>query len=243
MSIELKPISNNESRANSYLKFSYINIAIGIGLVLHSLYVRSKSIEINKNIKQNGLYYTIAKNDWLSANTNLSLFLTIMTFVTFIIFVSWSYRAYKNLHINSDYVSYNPSWAIWGYIVPVLNFVRPQQVMTDLVKRNTKLIQSIEPEYNKKYPLIWISVWWLFYIAYYITDNFAISFTNDTFINFTTVDDLTAVNTIKGLVFLFMVFIQIKMVQYVKGIETHIYKLTEEDDEIDTNENDPETEE
>jgi hypothetical protein len=242
LSIELKPITNNASKANSYLKISYINIAIGIALILHSFFVKSKSSEINSSIKQLGSKYTIANNEWLSTNINLSIFLSIMTFVTFIVFITWSYRVYKNLHLNSDYVAYNPSWAIWGYFLPVLNFIRPQQVMTDLVKRNSKLIQTVDSEHNKKFPLFLISIWWLFYIAYCITNNLSISIPKDSFINYTTVYDISTVNISKGLFFLVVVTIQIKMVKYVRGIETRIVELTKEKSETDIDESQIETE-
>lgn len=229
--MELKPIKNNASRAKAFLVFTYINLAIGLAMLLHSFYIKSKSDEINQNIKQLTYKLYIAQNEWLASNANLSFFMSIMTFVAFLVFIAWSYRAYKNVSINSDYTAYNPSWAIWCYFVPILNFIRPQQVMNDIIKRNTKLMQTIDSKHNYKFPLSIISFWWLLYIAYYISNQLSLSITKDSYIYDTTAYDMSTVGICKSLFFILVAIIQIKMVLYVKGIESKIFEINKQGDE------------
>lgn len=53
--------------------------------------------------------------------------------VTALLFLVWIYRAYKNLRaFNVEGLKYSPGWAVGGWFVPILNWWRPYQVMSEI---------------------------------------------------------------------------------------------------------------
>lgn len=52
---------------------------------------------------------------------------------TGILFLTWMRRAYNNVPaFGMKEPVYSPGWAVWGFVVPFLNLVRPYQVMKEL---------------------------------------------------------------------------------------------------------------
>lgn len=52
---------------------------------------------------------------------------------TGILFLTWMRRAYNNLPaFGMEEPKYSPGWAMWGFLVPFLNLIRPYQVMKEL---------------------------------------------------------------------------------------------------------------
>jgi hypothetical protein len=49
------------------------------------------------------------------------------------LFLIWFYRAHRNLHsFGVQGLRYSPGWAVGGFFVPILNLVRPYQVMKEV---------------------------------------------------------------------------------------------------------------
>ena len=47
--------------------------------------------------------------------------------------IAWTNRAYRNLPaLGADDLRFTPGWAVGGWFVPFLNFVRPKQIMNDI---------------------------------------------------------------------------------------------------------------
>jgi hypothetical protein len=52
---------------------------------------------------------------------------------TIVAFLMWFHRSHRNLSaLGNDDLKYTPGWAIGGFFVPVLNLVRPVQVMREI---------------------------------------------------------------------------------------------------------------
>lgn len=80
--------------------------------------------------------------------------------VTSLAFLFWIYRAYQNLTaLNVRDQSYSPSWAAGGFFVPLLNLVRPYQIVSEIWAKS-------EPDLSRPAtstsPLI--KVWWATFI-------------------------------------------------------------------------------
>lgn len=56
-------------------------------------------------------------------------------------FVWWFHRAYSNLAAASGGTAtrFRPIWAVVGWVVPLLNIVRPPQIMSDLTARSSSV--------------------------------------------------------------------------------------------------------
>jgi len=57
----------------------------------------------------------------------------LITLATAAAFLTWFYRAHKNLpRLGARNLEYSPGWAVGGFFVPFLNLVRPYQVMREV---------------------------------------------------------------------------------------------------------------
>ncbi|HET7377151.1 MAG TPA: DUF4328 domain-containing protein, partial [Anaerolineae bacterium] len=103
----------------------------------------------------------------LLANINL-----ILLIVTGIVFLFWIHRAYDSLSTIGAYgLNYSPGWAVGGFFVPILNFVRPYQVVREMWKAS-------DPAVPDGY--LWTSspvsplvlIWWLLWIGAGLIGNY-----------------------------------------------------------------------
>jgi hypothetical protein len=75
-----------------------------------------------------------------TARAETNAFLALLSFVAIIPvlavgvpFLRWFYLAYRNLQeLEHTHLRYTPGWAVWGFLIPFVNYVRPYQVMRDL---------------------------------------------------------------------------------------------------------------
>jgi hypothetical protein len=65
---------------------------------------------------------------------DLSACLTFLVYLpTAVVFLMWMHRSYKNLlEMGTRGLTYSPGWAVGGFFVPFLNFVRPCQVVQEM---------------------------------------------------------------------------------------------------------------
>src|SRR5262249_41598065 len=57
----------------------------------------------------------------------------LITLATAAAFLTWFYRAHKNLpRLGARYLQYSSGWAVGGFFVPILGLVRPFQVMREV---------------------------------------------------------------------------------------------------------------
>jgi len=82
----------------------------------------------------------------------------LLTFAANCTFVVWLYLAYRKLARSGARTEYRPHWAITGFIVPVLNFVRPYQVVRDAWRAATWMGQQEKTRVTPT-PLR-IKLWW-----------------------------------------------------------------------------------
>jgi hypothetical protein len=70
-----------------------------------------------------------------------------------VLFIRWLHLAYRNVDaISPPYRRFDTGWAIGSWFVPILNLVRPIQIVTDVW-------HSGLPERHR--PPAWLAVWWL----------------------------------------------------------------------------------
>jgi hypothetical protein len=82
--------------------------------------------------------------------------------VTGVFFLIWIYRAHKNLRaLGATDLKYSPGWAIGGFFIPVLNVVRPYQVVTEIWKASGPgARRSGGASWIYESPPVFISLWW-----------------------------------------------------------------------------------
>lgn len=79
--------------------------------------------------------------------------------VTAALFITWHYRLLRRMErILSDPLRHSPGWAISGWFVPFLNFVRPKQMINDTWRATAPPAGPL-----RRVPL-YFAVWWAFWV-------------------------------------------------------------------------------
>ena len=74
---------------------------------------------------------------------------------TAIVFIAWFRRAYRNVpSLSGQPLEWNSAWTIWGWIVPILNFYRPFQLMKEIWYGS---VERFEPDDDAKFDMV---KWW-----------------------------------------------------------------------------------
>ena len=90
-----------------------------------------------------------SSDSWALAIGGLTALLMLATLVLFII---WLYQAHASRAMNRDYMEHRSGWAIGGWFVPFLNWVRPCQMVQDVRRGSFQDYRS---------PSALTIVWWV----------------------------------------------------------------------------------
>ena len=93
-----------------------------------------------------------------------------------IAFLMWFRRAYYNLHIKVDNLSYKESWSLWSWFVPVLNLFRPYQIMMELFLHTDILLSKKIKNYKPSYASSLIGFWWFLWLISSFFGNYVFRF-------------------------------------------------------------------
>lgn len=79
-----------------------------------------------------------------------------------ITFFIWFYRAYKNLDLAGVNTLYAPGWAVGGFLVPLMNFIRPYRILEEIWRENAGLISASNTDgvQREEQPGILLKAWW-----------------------------------------------------------------------------------
>ena len=96
---------------------------------------------------------------------NNTLFVCILA--TGALFITWHYRLLRKLErVSSDPLRHSPGWAIGGWFVPLLNLVRPKQMVNDTWR------SASPPAPARRIPVAY-HLWWLLWLASTLTTGVA----------------------------------------------------------------------
>lgn len=70
-------------------------------------------------------------------------------------FLTWFYRAYRNLDALSERQRWGPGWSVGAWFVPILNLWRPKQLVNDVWRGSSG---------SDRVP-VWIAIWWGVWLA------------------------------------------------------------------------------
>lgn len=154
-------IWDNTKRAKILIIIFTIFIILLIGGII-SGYLE---LVILKNA-QEGIYVDDAT---ANANDNRQMIIGLIQTVTYLIsaifFLRWFRRAYGNLHrlgINS--LKHSETMAVWSWIIPIIVFFRPVQIMTEIWNKTQEKIKEYDASYTIKKGGLIIGLWWTLFI-------------------------------------------------------------------------------
>lgn len=86
--------------------------------------------------------------------------------VLVIVYCVWIHRAYSNLYLfGARGLRYSPGWAVGGWFIPILNLVRPVQVMQEIWRASSPAVRPDEPSAWQAEGLSpRVGFWWAVYL-------------------------------------------------------------------------------
>jgi hypothetical protein len=137
-------------------------VVTAIGLVSDWL-----ELELANRLVEDQAAVTPAEMEASDARQGLIGILQVLIYVaTGIMFIIWFRRAYRNLEAwGTEGLRFEAGWTVGGWLVPVLNLVRPKQIMNDLW-RATDPELPVQPGVAWKQvrvPLM-VHAWWLLFL-------------------------------------------------------------------------------
>jgi len=151
---------SNEERALLAVRMIWIVLAIHI----IAMFVDVLQLNLLKELSRG----TEVTNRAMSANdarqTYISVSYLLAYIVSGIVFIQWFRRAYFNLHILVNDLSWDESWAAGSWFIPVLNLFRPFQIMREMYRRTLMLLSESSKENNIYVSLLPVDIWWALWI-------------------------------------------------------------------------------
>jgi hypothetical protein len=156
----METIKNNSHRAEQVILILKIIIIFDIlmilfdGMELNLLFRLKNGLVQNVNaLKQNNF------RQWM-----ISIFYTTVSLSSGIAFLMWFYRVYENIEQSGIRTDRSKIWAIWGFIIPVVNFYMPYLIMKEI---NVKMSERIFSTTGKiRDPQTrWITLWWILWLC------------------------------------------------------------------------------
>ncbi|MDR3345834.1 MAG: DUF4328 domain-containing protein [Campylobacteraceae bacterium] len=159
-----KRLTSNKTMAKIAIFFSWSFLVVYLVIAIDNYYFRWLNEAADTNAYLNaGVLVTVA----------ISLICVLWLIATVVIFIVWFYKAYSNLRKVTDKPKYAPYWAVWSWIIPVVNFYLPFKILKDMQAKASDLlgVPVIENTKNRKI----INILWALYliawgldIVYYI---------------------------------------------------------------------------
>ena len=164
----------NKQRAKNAITLIYLVLAFGVVSIISS-YVQYELIEVAKT---SGISpETADANDLrerIIAICNLILYI-----ISGVTFIQWFRRAYFNLHLRAEELSYTEGWAAGSWFVPIINLSRPYQIMKELYNETHLLIEKKGLNIPVNFSVNHIGWWWALWIVNNFYGQFLYRLTND----------------------------------------------------------------
>jgi hypothetical protein len=85
-----------------------------------------------------------------------------ITIASMVIFIQWFRRAYYNLHmVNPGAATMSEGWAAGAWFVPILNWIRPYEIMMEIWRGTQGALPNKYPEPK---PAGVVIAWWIVYL-------------------------------------------------------------------------------
>lgn len=147
--------------------------------------------------------------------------------VSGVTFIQWFRRAYYNLHLKVNTLSYAEGWAAGAWFVPILNLFRPYQIMSELYKETKILLAQKGVRMGDKISVSLLGFWWTLWILNNIIGQIVWRVPTDTIgeLSFATIASMAA-----NIVGIPLALIAIKIVKDYSDVEPYLDELRDEDE-------------
>lgn len=143
----MKELRLNDKRAKNAILLIWIILGIEILSIISSF--------LQLNLLQNAAIGNEISDTEANMNDIREKIIAILYLIAFIIsgitFILWFRRAYFNLHLLNNRLSYKEGWAAGSWFVPFLNLFRPYQIMQELYHETRLILLRSKVSFNSTF--------------------------------------------------------------------------------------------
>ncbi|MFV8357011.1 DUF4328 domain-containing protein [Flavobacterium sp. XS1P32] len=184
-------------------------------------------ISILSDYLQYDLLQTVANGGQISTETATGndlrqKIIAIIYLVTYIIsgitFIRWFRRAYFNLHLKAETLSFTEGWAAGSWFVPFISLYRPKQIMNELYVETQNLLTTKQENSMVNLNTQFIRWWWALWLIASFLGQFVFRYSQkaETLEELTTV---TIVSIIASIIGIPLALITVKIIKDYAEIE------------------------
>jgi uncharacterized membrane protein len=172
-----------------------------------------------------------------SANANdtrervIGIIYLIIYLVSAITFIQWFRRAYYNLHLKIDGLTYTEGWAAGAWFTPFINLFRPYQIMKELYQQTTDLLTKKQLNLSQNLTTNLLTIWWTLWIISGILGQFIFRYS----MKAESINELivsTGASMVNNVVGIPLALITIKIIKDYSNIEPLLNEITEVDETL-----------
>jgi len=222
----------NSQRAKSAILLIWIVMAVEV-VMLISYYFQYELLVSARN----GVRISLEE---ASRNDNRQRIIAVVYLIAYIIsgitFIRWFRRAYFNLHVKMNHLSFSEGWAAGSWFIPFVNLVRPFKIMTELYKATDNLLKVTSQSYTRRISTTLLGWWWSLWIICAIIEQFIFRYSRIA----RSIDEFifsTSAQMIALLLGIILALITVYVVKDYSEVEPLIFNLEEGRNENTTNQN------
>jgi hypothetical protein len=210
-----------------------------IAIMLLWIVLTVEIISLLSDYLQYDLLQTVANGGQISSETAtandlrqkiIGLIYLAVFIISGITFIRWFRRAYYNLHLKAESLSFTEGWAAGCWFVPIISLYRPNQIMKELYQETQSLLSKKNENYAKKLTTHSIGWWWALWIISSFLGQFIFRYS----LKAETIDELTTstvASIVASIIGIPLAIITVKVIKDYSEIEPLLYELKDEEEE------------
>lgn len=210
-----------------------------IAIMLIWIVLTVEIISLLSDYLQYDLLQTVANGGQISTETAtdndlrqriIAMIYLAVFIISGITFIRWFRRAYYNLHLKAESLSFTEGWAAGCWFVPIICLYRPNQIMKELYLETQSLLSQKNENYAQNLTTHSIGWWWALWIISSLLGQFIFRYS----LNAETIEELTTTtiaSIIASIIGIPLAIITVKVIKDYSEIEPLLYELKDEEEE------------
>jgi hypothetical protein len=211
-----------------------------IAIMLLWIVLTIEIISLLSDYLQYDLLQTVANGGQITTETAtdndlrqkiIGIIYLIVYVISGITFIRWFRRAYYNLHLKAETLSFTEGWAAGCWFVPIISLYRPYQIMKELYQETQTLLSKNDENYVQNLNTNSIGWWWTLWIIASFLGQFIFRYS----LKAETIDELittTVASIAASIIGIPLAIITVKVIKDYAEIEALLYELKDEEEEV-----------
>lgn len=211
-----------------------------IAIMLLWIVLTVEIISLLSDYLQYDLLQTVANGGQITTETAtdndlrqkiIGIIYLIVYVISGITFIRWFRRAYYNLHLKAETLSFTEGWAAGCWFVPIISLYRPYQIMKELYQETQTLLSKNDENYVQNLNTNSIGWWWTLWIIASFLGQFIFRYS----LKAETIDELittTIASIAASIIGIPLAIITVKVIKDYAEIEALLYELKDEEEEV-----------